>query len=235
MQTVTLVQKEKKAPAAKKLQVHNNLQKVFLLCGILSSLLYIAMNVIVPMKYEGYSSFSQTVSELSAVDAPTRPLWFVLGIMYTLLVTAFGWGVYQSAAGNRPLRVVGILLLVDGIIGFFWPPMHRREVLAAGGGTLTDTMHIVFAIVTVLLMTLAIAFGSAAFGRRFRVYSITSLILLFFCGALTGMDSSRLEANLPTPRMGVWERISIGGFLLWVIVLAWTLLGNKTRDSKRPV
>ena len=40
-----------------------------LLCGILSSLLYVAMNVLIPMQFEGYSVVSQTVSELSAIGA----------------------------------------------------------------------------------------------------------------------------------------------------------------------
>jgi hypothetical protein len=35
------------------------------MCGILSSLLYVAMNVFVAMQWEGYSSASQAVSELS--------------------------------------------------------------------------------------------------------------------------------------------------------------------------
>jgi hypothetical protein len=64
-------------------------RKVPLACGILSSLLYVAMNIIAAMLYEGYSSTSQTVSELSAIGAPTRPLWLLLGIPYTLLATAF--------------------------------------------------------------------------------------------------------------------------------------------------
>ena len=46
--------------------------------------------------------------------------------------------------------------------------MHQREVLAAGGGTLSDTMHVVLGGVTVFLMFLAIGFGATAFGKRFR-------------------------------------------------------------------
>ncbi len=64
-----------------------------LVCGIVSSPLYVAMNVIGAMQFEGYSSLSQTVSELSAIGAPSRPLWVALAILYTLLVTAFGWGI----------------------------------------------------------------------------------------------------------------------------------------------
>ena len=85
------------------------------------------MNVFVAMQWEDYSSFSQTVSELSAIDAPTRPLWVIL-----------------------------------------------------------------------------LAFG-----------------------VLTGMDGPRVQANLPTPWLGVWERISIAADMLWVAVLAITLLRVK--------
>jgi hypothetical protein len=193
-----------------------------LVCGIVSSLLYVAMNVFVAMQWEGYSSASQTVSELSAIGAPTRPQWVLLGIAYTLLVIAFGLGVWGSARRNRPLRVVGGLMVSYGVISLAWPfaPMHLRGERLS----LTDTMHIVLAIVTVLLMLLAIGFGTAAFGTRFRLYSIATLMILLAFGALTFRDGPRIAANLPTPWVGVWERINIGVFLLWVVVLATTLL-----------
>jgi Protein of unknown function (DUF998) len=193
-----------------------------LVCGIVSSLLYVAMNVFVAMQWEGYSSASQTVSELSAIGAPTRRQWVALGIAYTLLVIAFGLGVWGSARRNRPLRVVGGLMVSYGVISLAWPfaPMHLRGERLS----LTDTMHIVLAIVTVLLMLLAIGFGTAAFGTRFRLYSIATLMILLAFGALTFRDGPRIAANLPTPWVGVWERINIGVFLLWVVVLATTLL-----------
>ena len=204
-------------------------RKILLVCGILSSMLYVAMNVIAAMLYEGYSSASQTVSELSAIGAPTRPLWLLLGIPYTLLATAFGWGVWASAGRNRPLRVVGGLMVAYGVIGLFWPPMHMR----GAEFTLTDTMHIVFATATVLLMLLSIGFGAAAFGKRFRLYSINTMVILVVFGILTGLDSPRISANLPTPWIGVWERISIGAFLLWIVVLAVRLLPRPTPELPR--
>ena len=195
---------------------------ILLVCGIVSSLLYVAMNVFVPMQWEGYSSASQTVSELSAIGAPTRPQWVLLGIAYTLLVTAFGFGVWRSARLSRPLRVVGGLMVAYGVISLAWPlaPMHLR----GEGFTLTDTMHVILAAVTVFLMLLAIGFGTAVFGKRFRLYSIATLVILFAFGALTFRESPRIAANLPTPWIGVWERINIGVFLLWIVVLAVALL-----------
>jgi uncharacterized protein DUF998 len=200
------------------------MRRVLLSCGIVSSLLYIAMMVFIATQWDGYSSASQTVSELSAIDAPTRPLWVPLGTLYTVLMAAFGYGVWLSAQHNRRLRIVGGLLLTYGLFGLGWPPMHQRAVLAAGGGTLTDTLHIVWTMVTVLLMLLAIGFAAAALGKRFRTYSILTAVILFACGALTSAGAPRVSANLPTPWMGVWERINIAAFMLWVVVLAMTLL-----------
>ena len=204
-------------------------RKSLLVCGILSSLLYVAMTVFIAMQWEGYSSASQTISELSAIGAPTRSLWAVPGAIYTILVTAFGWGVWKSAGRSRALRIAGGLIVAYGSLGVLWPfaPMHLRETLAAGGGTLSDTMHLVLASATVLLMLLAIGAAAAAFGIWFRVYSLATLAILAAFGALTFLDAPRLSANLPTPWIGVWERINVGVFLLWVVVLATTLLRGK--------
>jgi len=202
------------------------LRKALLVCGILSSLLYAAMTVVIARQWEGYSSASQTISELSAIGAPTRSVWLLPGAVYTVLVTAFGCGVWQSAGRIRALRTAGILIVAYGALGLLWPfaPMHLRETLAAGGSTLSDTMHIVLASLTVLLMLLAIGYGTAAFGTRFRRYSIATLLILLAFGALTFVDAPRVQANLPTPWIGVWERINVGVFLLWVVVLATALL-----------
>src|SRR5688572_25331772 len=131
------------------------------------------MNVFVAMQWEEYSSASQTVSELSAIGAPTRPLWAALGAFYTVLVTAFGWGVWKSAADNRALLNVGRLIIAYGALGLVWPlaPMHLRETLAAGGGTFSDTLHLALGAITVLLMLTAMTIGIRAFGKRFRLYS----------------------------------------------------------------
>jgi len=199
-------------------------RKFLLTCGILSSLLYIAMNIFIPMLYEGYSSVTQTVSELSSIGAPTRSLWFLLGIIYTLLVAAFGWGILQSAGKNRALRIEGILMIIFGVTGLAWSPMHQREVIAAGGGTFTDTWHIVMTVVTLILMTLMIVFGAAAFGKRFRLYSMASIFLFIVFGILIGVEAPGISTNQPTPMIGVWERLNIGVYMLWVIVLAIILL-----------
>jgi hypothetical protein len=48
---------------------------------------------------------------------------------------------------------------------------------------------------------------------------------------LTGLAAPRVQANLPTPLIGIWERINIIGFLLWVVVLAIILLRSEKRQN----
>ena len=175
---------------------------------------------------EDYSSASQTVSELFAIGAPSRPLVVPLFLAYGVLIIAFGWGVWGSAGRKRALRVVGGLLVAYGVVGLAGPfsPIHLREALAAGAGTLTDTMHGIITMVLVLFMLLAIGFGAAAFGKRFR--------LLFDHDDPDAHRGWRFGSFGPTSACSKLADAMDGGngahqhrgFLLWVVVLAVALL-----------
>jgi hypothetical protein len=197
-------------------------RRPLLLCGIASSALYVAVNIAAPLQYPGYSVVSQAVSELSAIGAPTRPLMLATGIPYNLLVLAFARGVWLAGDGNRPLRAAGVALAAFAILGLTAPftSMHVRGEPFA----LTDALHIVGTAVTVLLMLLAIGLGAAALGARFRAYSFATLLVHLGFGAWAAADGPRLAHGLPTPWIGVTERINIGVFLLWVVVFAVALM-----------
>lgn len=204
--------------------ISKNLVTLLLSCGIFFPLLYIGMNIFVPMFYPGYNISSQAVSELSAFDAPTRNLWNILSIPYIILVTAFGCGIWLVSEGRRSLRVVAALMIISGLISIFWQPMHQREVLAAGGGTIADTLHLVWSGITVFLMFLMIGYGAASFDKKFRIFSILTLAVFVVFGFLTSIEAPNVEDNLPTPLMGIWERINIAMYMIWALVLASMLL-----------
>ncbi len=203
-------------------------QRALLYCGLGASLLYAAMNVIVPMTDERYSTVTQTVSELSAIDAPTRPLWAAIAGVYTLLIVLFGWGIWSSAGEKRALRIVGGLFIFCGVFGVFWPPMHLRGVTP----TLTDTLHIVWTAAWGLLTMLAMGFAAFSFGNRFRWFSLLSIVLLLGFGAMTSLEAPNITKNLPTPAIGVWERLNIGVFLVWLAMLAIVLLRTQDKSPK---
>lgn len=200
------------------------MRKALLICGILSSLWYVVINIFVPIQDKSYSLVTQTVSELSAIGAPTRVLWVLLVLLYPLLFAAFGWGIWKSAIGNRSLRVVGALIIVYSVLNFYWPPMHLREVIAAEGETISDTLHIAWAMMAILFMMLMMGFGAAGLGKRFRLFTIGTFVIFIVFGILIGIEAPGIRENLPTPGMGIWERINIGAFMLWVAVFSIVLL-----------
>jgi hypothetical protein len=200
------------------------LPKVLLACGVASSLWYVLINVVVPLQWPEYSIVDQTVSELSAIGAPTRSLWLVSVLPYVLLYAAFGFGVLAAAGGNRALRAAGGLILFYCAFNAWWPPMHSREVLAAGGETLTDTLHLVWAGVVTVLFLLTMGCVAAAFAGRFRLFTVLSMVLLLVFGGLTALLAPGVEHDLPTPWIGVWERINVGIFLAWVVAFAFVLM-----------
>ena len=207
--------------------------EVLLGWGALSSLLYAGADVLAAMRYGGYGYASQTISELSAIGAPTRTLVVALALAYDVLVIGFGLAVWESARGKRSLRLTGALLIAYGGIGFVAPffPMHLRGAQTS----LTDAMHIALTGVTVLLILLQLAIGSAASGKGFRLYSLATLLVVLVFGALAGMDGPRIAAGQPTPWVGVIERTCVGAYLLWVAVLDVVLLRAETRAASAGV
>jgi len=116
---------------------HETLRRVLLAAGIGGSLFYVAALVLGPMRWEGYSSMDQTVSELFAIDAPSRPLVVSLLFVSGVLALVFGIGVLWSAGRNRAPRIAGWALFGVGVVDQAGPffPMHTREVVAAGDST----------------------------------------------------------------------------------------------------
>ena len=103
-------------------------RRFLLALGIAASVVYVAANVFAALVYEGYSTVNQAVSELSAIDAPSRPLMVTFLIVLGVLSLGFSARVVWSAGANRPLRITGWALVVVGSINMLAPlfPMHMR-------------------------------------------------------------------------------------------------------------
>lgn len=218
-------------------------RKVLLGSGIAASVLYVVTTIIGAMVWTGYSSLSQSISELMALGAPSRPLVNALFTVVSVLEIGFGVGVWRSSDSQRSRRVVGGLLVGFGafdLLGKFLPAgsMHQREALAASGATLTDTLHLVLAGVDTLFIFLILGFGAFAIGRRFQLYSLGTILILLTFGYLAARDAGRVAANQPTPYLGLEERINIFGYYLWAALLAMGLLRahevTATRQAEKP-
>jgi accessory gene regulator protein AgrB len=87
------------------------------------------------------------------------------------------------------------------------------------------------ATVTVLLMFLSIGFGAAALGKGFRFYSIATIIIFIVFGVLTFVEAPNVDKNGPTPYIGLWERINIAAFMVWMLVFSNILLRLEKKSS----
>ncbi len=203
-------------------------RQALLWSGVLSSLLYIAADILGGLQYQGYSFTGQAISELGAIGAPSKPFVDPLFMVYNLLALAFGIGVFRVAAGrNRALRITGVALTGYGVIGiaaslvgsFF--AMHQRGTSTS---VASDSPHIILTAILVLLLVVAMGFGAFALNRQFRLYSLATITTVIAFGALTALYAPRVAAGQATPGMGVLERIDVYSCMLWLALLAIALL-----------
>jgi len=194
---------------------------VSLTCGLVAPLLYVATDILAGNLYPGYSFTAQAVSELFAIGAPTSRLVVPLFTVHSLLMLAFALGIWMSAGRNRALRLMAWMVVgnaVNSLVLWNFFPMQMRGVEK----TLTDAMHIILAVNPFVLLT--VIFGVAAFRNGFRFYSMATILIMLVSALLSFSYVAPLRANQPTPWLGLAERISQYGNLLWQFALAVLLL-----------
>jgi hypothetical protein len=199
------------------------LRKVLLICGILASLIWVGTDILSGMQWEGYSFISQSISELSAIGAPTRPLVFPLSLTYDVLMIVFGLGVWGLAGQKHALRVTAGLLIGNAAISLVvvaFLPMHLGEAMS----TSANIMNVILGAIGMLFFLLAIVFGAAAYRNWFRFYSIGTLLAYLVLTIFGLLVAPQIAAGQPTSLVGVQERTMVYIYLLWVIVLALVLL-----------
>lgn len=207
--------------------------KALLGCGIAYTLMYVVSNdVIAASLYAGYSRMSQAVSELSATSAPTRALLTAMVPLSVGLMSAFGIGVMKAAAGSRALRVTGAALVMHSAtmaVWLFYPMTSRGDMVTGTGMPANDIGHIAMTGLTIAFILVELGAAAFAFGARFKVYSVVSALVVLGFGGLTGVESAKLAVGEPTPWLGLYERIGIGGWLVWFAVVAIAVSRRWTR------
>ena len=194
--------------------------KLMLFCGVLASTLFVVTDILAGMLWEGYSFTAQSISELSAIGASTRPLVFPMNLLYNVLLIVFGLGIWISSR-KLAMRVIAGLLFGNAIIScvvviFF--PMHLGEAVSA--------VHLILMATNVLFFQMiAIVFGAVAFRNWFRFYSIATLLTFL---ALTVVGLFVAPQIIPgPPQSGLQERVMAYGCLLWQAILSIVLLRSQ--------
>jgi hypothetical protein len=212
-------------PPATITKTGDRLRKVLLACGPLSALVYLGWHELAALRWEGYSRIANTISELHFTGTPSKSFldpW--QGWVDGALLAAFGIGIWLSAQGSRSLRVIGAVMIVPAAMIPLWMIFGEASL----------AVHLALVGVGILCWLMAMGFGAAALGKRFRIYSLVSLGLVVGFFALGFSYVPEANAGQPTPFLGLFERIGFSAYFLWLTVLAaalWRRPTIKDRDA----
>lgn len=196
------------------------LRTLFLGCGVVSSVLYVATGVIASLRYPDYRYADQQISELLAKGAPSRPFMVATNLVpYGLLMSAFAAGVWSAAGRTRSGRIAAAGLTgftVFGTLGGGVLEMDRREVLASGEDQLRSTLHLPMTAAMAFCLFVSMGFAPGLLGKP--------LFTMLVFGLWVSTQAGQLQANEPTPWMGLKERVSSYTMMVWIALLAIGLL-----------
>jgi hypothetical membrane protein len=205
--------------------------KILMLRGILAPITYIVAVVVGGLLRPGYSYITQYVSELIEAGAPNKAILDPLFAIYNILTIAFGIGLFlyiRNVSENRR-RTVGtagaLVLVLEGLVGFltvFFPQDPIGSPLTA-----TGSMHIVLASLSSLTTMLAMLLVGLWFRvipalRNYGLYSFISWGVVFISGGVTASTIAH-----PGPVNGLIERITIFGFIQWLLVIGMRLYASE--------
>ena len=178
------------------------------LLGVVSFISYAVAVVFSPLAYQSYNWMAQAVSDLSAVNAPSRILWNQLSSLYAPcgIVSIMAVCIFIRQKLNKTIRV-GIYLFAAmnwiSTVGYAMFPLSDSGY----AGTFQDIMHIY--VVTVLVVMLSIiSLITIMIGgyrdKQYRSLAILATLALFlmFSGAIG-------VSVVPKEYFGIPERFSV--------------------------
>lgn len=191
-----------------------------LACGLAAPVLLLATDLLAIARAAGYSPMRQSISELTAVGAPTRPLVTTLRVTGDALMAAFAIGATVTAGNSRALAATGGLVATQAVLDGFataalprdygspmWAPRNTANtvVMAAGVGCFVAAM----------------GSGAAAVRGPFRAFSAGIPLSFALLTVLSLLVGPRGE---PPSSTGAQERTMAYSCELWAAVLAIVLL-----------
>ena len=141
-----------------------------LVCGLAAPLLSVATDVVAIARAAGYRPMRQSISELTAMGAPTRPLVTALDITRDTLLAAFATGVTATAGDSRALAATGGLVAANAALDAFATAALPRDYTSPTWAP-RNTANTVVMAVGVGCLVAAMGTGAAAIPGPFRAFS----------------------------------------------------------------
>jgi hypothetical protein len=198
------------------------MRRLLLAAGILAPVVYLAAVVLGGAITPGYSHVEDHVSALVRTGAPHKDVLDPMFLAYNLLTLAFAVGFLMQVRGRagHKRRTIGTLAALSlavaaaaGLATVFYPEGVEGDPTSG-----TGSMHVVLVSInspaTIIAMALAGVWLSAArtsTGPARFSYLMAGVVVASGVASVLGIHTSFA---------GLLERITIGGFVVWLFVIA---------------
>jgi len=185
--------------------------------GIVAIGLYIGATVLGGILDPEYSQVRNAISELTGSQAPNSAILAPIFIGYNLLLAGFAYALMRAAGNERLFRIAFWMFVVGAGSGIGQVTLFRMDPIR-GMATTPGTVHIALAgLSSLLTLATAVLYGFAfrreVLYRRLSTYS-------FVTAALLVVSAPAAVISIGTDVMGLFERLTIGVFLAWVVVVS---------------
>ena len=207
------------------------MKKSYAIFGIIGPIVYILAVFIGGALRNDYSQITNTISELTLTNAPNKLLLDVLFSFYNISLLIFGCGAYLDSGidNSKKYKVASIFLALIGLLGlsmYFFPQDPR-----GAASTMAGTIHIILAgiispltIISIFLIGLSLRKYSDL--KLFEIYSYISGLIVLVSGGIAAVSIANNSIY-----GGLFERITIFTFMIWVILLSYLILRKKDLET----
>ena len=198
------------------------------LTGVVALVSYAAAVVFSPVAYPGYDWMAQAVSDLSAVDAPSRQLWNQLAAPYNIcsVVCATCASIYvsQNKVSTRLFRVgVYLFTLMTWVSEIGYGAFPLSDAGAHVGG-FQEFMHVYVVTIAVVLLSIVSLVCLIVAGRKDQaVRPLGTCAAIALAMMLVGAVGKGI---VPLAYFGVVERFSVFAAVGFGAVLGLWLFGR---------
>ena len=204
------------------------MKKVYALFGIIGPLIYILAVFIGGVIRHDYSAIYNAVSELTMANAPNKLLLDILFGIYNVFLLIFGLEAYlDSSINSKKYDTATIMLVIIGILGLL--VLIFTQDPRGSPATLHGTLHILLSGLTAALTIISVVLVGISFKKYsnikgFSWYSYITAALIFISGGIGAVSLANNGAY-----GGLFDRITIFLFMIWVISLSYIILKNKIK------
>lgn len=203
------------------------LRKILICCGIAGPVLYVITAIVGAALRNDYSHIVNAISELISNGAPNKAVLDVVFNIYNALLLAFAVGAFSILKNSpRICRVAMGLLIGVQILSFSWGffPMDPLGAEATLAGTMHNVLGGIVALATIIMpLLMGLGLRQVDGFQGYTKYSFISSAVIFVFG-LMGVVLAGQDVQL----FGLFERITIGAYEVWIFVTALTLLKTET-------